>query len=84
MTGSNTHFKKSDIWYFLCMQMCMCVPVCVCIYTVPAHVLSALPAAPAGVVHRTSLRTDPPRVVSLSKQKRITISLLTASTKIKS
>lgn len=75
------------MWYFsvyvdvLCVCLyCMCLRVC--IYTVPAHVLSALPTAPAGVVHHTSLRTDPPRVVSLSEHKHTIINLLTESTKM--
>lgn len=89
MTDSNTHLKiwhKSGIWYFSVFVdvhvSAYIVCAYVCIYTVPAHVLSALPAAPAGVVHHTSLRTNPPRVVSLSKHKHPIISLLTASTKM--
>lgn len=63
----------------LFVDMCVFVPVytarpCVCAYVcvrvfVPARVLTAPPAAPAGVVHHTGLRTDPPRAVSQSKTK---------------
>lgn len=37
-----------------------------CVF-IPAHVLPAPPAAPAGVVHHTGLRTDRPQAASLSK-----------------
>lgn len=82
----------------LCLWMCVClclliqhapvfvhtcVCVCVCAF-IPARVLTAPPAAPAGVVHHTGLRTDPPRAVSQSKTKtHARLSILTGWIKMK-
>lgn len=70
LTESNTQLSLVSA-LFLCLWMCVCVYticpcVCVCVF-IPAHVLPAPPGAPTGVVHHTGLRTDHPRVVSLSK-----------------